>query len=624
MKAQAESAFFELLKDDKKIFDFLMDFGGGGIVFFPNLYENDCYLSPRAADLEEISSRNMSKAAQKLREDYAAFQTENIPVIDKLVFSHESGLLMERFVHVMLRKRENKTALSMIIGIKDTSESDKKRRQSYKEAFANSERFKRSIVGALPDLVIHCDHTGRYLDIVNYKPEKKLIYDKAEMVGKRVSEVLHDGTGLKIEEAIRKSVLSQKLEVVEYKLLIKGRVQYFEARIVPYKKNEVIALVRNITDEQEASIKLTRTKEALQQTNEMAMVGFFEHDFLENRSYWSKTFREIIEDSNSAPDLSLTMERLSFADSKDGIYVLFESLKNEKKDRLTREIQIRTYKGRTKWVKCTALAEYHKIRCVRFFCTVQDITQQKKTEQEQEQLITLTKRQNDQLKNFSGIVSHNLRSHTSNLKGLIDMIREDHPDFSKSEMFTYLGEVSENLSDTISNLEEIAKFTLDSNNELDRISLGKIVAKTITQVKILAEQAGIEIINLVPESVHVDGVPAYLDSIVLNFLTNAIKYRDTDKQSYVKLFSTVKGPYTVFNIEDNGLGIDLDRHGDKLFQLYKTFHRNNDSKGIGLFITRNQIESMGGHVEVKSVPGKGTTFMVFFPKVSRSASRNEG
>lgn len=620
---QAEALFFEALKNDSKIFDFVMDFGSGGIVFFDKVEEADCYLSPRAAELNENALGTLMSSIQNLRNIYMQHQTEDIPVIEKLVFKHSSGLLMERFTHVMLRKKGMGNNLSLIAAIEDTTDSQKKRRQSYKQAFANNERFKRSIVEALPDIVIHCDHTGRYIDIVNYSQEKKLLFDKEEMVGKRVSEVLSDGTGEKIEKAIQESVRTQTLQVVEYKLLIKGKLQYFEARIVPYMNQEIIALVRNITTEQEARLKLTRTKEALQQTNELAIVGFFEHNFLENKTYWSKIFRQIIGDDAAKPDFQLTMRRLSSVNTSGGMNELFEALKNEKKDRLTREIEIRSVAGESKWVKCTAMADYHKVQCIRLFCTVQDITPQKKVELEQEQLTNITKRQNEQLKNFSGIVSHNLRSHASNLKGLLDMILEENPNLSENELFRYLGEVSDNLSETITNLEEIAKITLESNKQLHSVSLGLVVSKTISQVKILAEQAGIEIINLVPQSVQIGAIPAYIDSIVLNFLTNAIKYRDPAKQSYVKLFTTAKGPYTVLHIEDNGLGIDLSRHGKNLFELYKTFHRNKDSKGIGLFITRNQIESMGGYVDVRSEPGSGTTFSVFFPKLSASGKRNE-
>ncbi len=72
-----------------------------------------------------------------------------------------------------------------------------------------------------------------------------------------------------------------------------------------------------------------------------------------------------------------------------------------------------------------------------------------------------------------------------------------------------------------------------------------------------------------------------------------------------------KKNFIILTIEDNGLGIDLARHRHKLFGMYKTFHRHKDSRGIGLFITKNQIEAMGGKVEVESMVGKGTKFKVY-------------
>ena len=70
----------------------------------------------------------------------------------------------------------------------------------------------------------------------------------------------------------------------------------------------------------------------------------------------------------------------------------------------------------------------------------------------------------------------------------------------------------------------------------------------------------------------------------------------------------------MLNVMDNGLGIDLDKYGKKLFGMYKTFHRNKDARGIGLFITKNQVESMGGKISVVSEVNVGTTFTVKFLK----------
>lgn len=69
----------------------------------------------------------------------------------------------------------------------------------------------------------------------------------------------------------------------------------------------------------------------------------------------------------------------------------------------------------------------------------------------------------------------------------------------------------------------------------------------------------------------------------------------------------------MLNFQDNGLGIDLEKHGEKLFGMYKTFHQHPDSRGVGLFITRNQVESMGGKIEVSSTVNVGTTFSIHLP-----------
>ena len=105
-----------------------------------------------------------------------------------------------------------------------------------------------------------------------------------------------------------------------------------------------------------------------------------------------------------------------------------------------------------------------------------------------------------------------------------------------------------------------------------------------------------------------------MDSIFLNFLTNGIKYRSDKRDSFIKIDYSITGDFITIDIEDNGLGIDMKRHRSKLFGMYKTFHKNEDSRGIGLFITKNQIEAMGGRVEAKSEVDKGSVFSIILKK----------
>lgn len=103
-----------------------------------------------------------------------------------------------------------------------------------------------------------------------------------------------------------------------------------------------------------------------------------------------------------------------------------------------------------------------------------------------------------------------------------------------------------------------------------------------------------------------------MESILLNFLSNAVKYRSEDRKLKVEFnVEKVNGGWKL-SISDNGLGIDLAKHGHKLFGMFKTFHKNPEARGMGLFIAKSQIEALKGRVEVQSVVNHGTTFYIYF------------
>ena len=104
----------------------------------------------------------------------------------------------------------------------------------------------------------------------------------------------------------------------------------------------------------------------------------------------------------------------------------------------------------------------------------------------------------------------------------------------------------------------------------------------------------------------------HLNSIMLNLISNAIKYRSPDRDPEIHIRTYSKGKLTYLEVKDNGLGIDLERHKDKLFGLFQRFHDHADSKGLGLFIINSIVVENGGKIEVKSEINKGTTFTVSF------------
>jgi len=249
--------------------------------------------------------------------------------------------------------------------------------------------------------------------------------------------------------------------------------------------------------------------------------------------------------------------------------------------------------------------------CIRFIGVGRDVTNHKEKEIELQRILEVTSAQNMKLVNFSHIVSHNIRSHTSNLQMILDIIDNTADDKEKLSYVDMFKEGTLKLSETIEYLNEIITIQKNSNIQKKSIYLKPELEriKTILQQTIANSQ--IQIIDTIPSDLIVPAVPAYLDSILLNLLSNAIKYRCPDRQATLEITYEKLIEYTVIAFKDNGIGFNLERNKHKIFGMYKTFHGNEDAKGIGLFLIKNQIEAMKGKIEVESEEGVGTTFKLY-------------
>ncbi|PKV49641.1 PAS domain S-box-containing protein [Aquimarina sp. MAR_2010_214] len=240
-----------------------------------------------------------------------------------------------------------------------------------------------------------------------------------------------------------------------------------------------------------------------------------------------------------------------------------------------------------------------------------DISEIKKAEKDLKLWLTVAEDQNKRLRNFAHIVSHNLKSHSGNFEMLLDLFIQENPEIEENEIIQLFKTASENLSETIVHLNEVVLMNTSVDENLIGLNLHEAINKAIESVSAIAIETNVVINNIVESDVNILGIPAYLDSILLNFITNGIKYGSEERDSYINLRATIEREFVVLSIEDNGLGIDLKKHQAKLFGMYKTFHNNKEARGIGLFITKNQVEAIGGKIEVESIVNKGTTFKIY-------------
>jgi|GEM_PF-594866 len=294
----------------------------------------------------------------------------------------------------------------------------------------------------------------------------------------------------------------------------------------------------------------------------------------------------------------------------EGFDVFTEVAKKEKYE--TREWTYVNKDGSHFPVQLTVTAVKERNEITGYLGVAANISEIKNVEREIKSLLEVTKDQNERLKNFAHIVSHNLRSHSSNLSILTDLFLQENPGMEGNDIVKQHIKAFDNLQETIEHLNEVVLINTTVGDNLKYISLNKALSAAIDSVVALAKDADVTIHNNVNKHINILGIEAYLDSILLNFLTNAIKYRSAERDSYVKLSTVFEPNYVVLSIEDNGLGMNLKTVQHKLFGMYKTFHGNKDARGIGLFISKNQVEAIGGKITVDSEEGKGTTFKLYF------------
>ncbi len=242
-----------------------------------------------------------------------------------------------------------------------------------------------------------------------------------------------------------------------------------------------------------------------------------------------------------------------------------------------------------------------------------DVTEEKEKEKEREQLIRELTQNNKDLKQFSYITSHNLRAPLSNLTGLLNLIEEiPIEDSELKEIINGFSKSTHLLNETINDLVKIIIIKDNPSIQKEKLLIKDVFKNVFNQLSFLiSTNKPILKIDLEVETIF-DINKSYLESIFLNLLTNAIKYREPSRQLRITIATKVEDNNLFMTFKDNGIGIDLEKNNDKIFGLYQRFHNYPESKGLGLYLVKSQVESMGGTISVDSNVGKGTTFTIVF------------
>lgn len=294
----------------------------------------------------------------------------------------------------------------------------------------------------------------------------------------------------------------------------------------------------------------------------------------------------------------------------------YEKLINAIKNQEECQVETLSYKKNKEeyWVNFSMLPVYNSDGELSHWVSIQrDVTEDKKQEVEKEQLIRELTQNNKDLQQFSYITSHNLRAPLSNLTGLLNLI-EDIPIENEElkEILDGFNKSTHLLNDTINDLVKVIIIKDNPSIEKEDLFLKDIFEDVFSQLDFLIGMHKPIIKFNFEEVSFLNTNKSYLESILLNLLTNAIKYKSETRKLKINITASQQDNNVLLIFKDNGIGIDLERNRDKIFGLYQRFHDYPDSKGLGLYLVKSQVETMGGTISLESKVDVGTTFTLTF------------
>lgn len=391
----------------------------------------------------------------------------------------------------------------------------------------------------------------------------------------------------------------------------KGEVEIVDGICV-----RIYGTFQDIDEKKRVELKYQEVSDRLAIATKAASIGIWDYNIVENVLVW---------DDNMYPLYGVKKEDFS------GVYEAWESTIHPEDSKpaqdqlelaINGEIDFNTEfrvvwpNGEIRYIKAVAhVIRDAKENAVKMVGANWDITTNKKAEKKLKNLLDITSEQNNSLMNFAHIVSHNLRSHSSNLSMLSGFFVEEKDKDEKDQLIKMLCEASESLNETVQNLSEVVQVKTDALDKMRPVNLYETITAVEKNLAVLLKEKDTVCEIEVDKELKIKAIPAYLDSILLNLFTNSIKYSSPERSLALRITAEKNGDHTLVAFSDNGQGINLKRHGNAIFGMYKTFHKHKDAKGIGLFITKNQIESMNGKIEVDSQVNKGTTFQLYFESI---------
>lgn len=301
--------------------------------------------------------------------------------------------------------------------------------------------------------------------------------------------------------------------------------------------------------------------------------------------------------------------------------VLFNDMLDAKERSFDITFRILKKDGNLLFLNCIGIKYGKNPNNAKLLAIVFDHTYNKSLESQWKETVQLAEKtaqtlaiQNEQLESYTYIASHNIRSPLSNLRALMELYQNETITSEKDNYITLFEKALTQLEGTVNNLTDAIKVQQKTKLERTTIVVKEELMKVLDILSGQINKHGVIVSIEVESNLSIKYTEEYLKSIFLNLLSNAIKYRYPNRTPKIEVTAYQKNSSIYIQTKDNGKGIDLKKYGHRIFGMNQTFHQNEDARGLGLFLTKTQVEATGGSITVSSEVNKGTIFSITLPK----------
>ena len=450
-------------------------------------------------------------------------------------------------------------------------------------------------------------------------------------------DMVHPEDREEVNQAFMNSVQNHSVYDIVHRLLFKdGRVKYIREQCETFYDTDgsplrSVGTCQDITREKESEILLENRRIQYESVVENISDGLFIDDIDGKVAFANTRFLDMI--GISRDDLkSFVFDDYVAPEYKDIIRQRHKQrMQGEEVSSIFEYVALRK-DGSRRWFEARVTKIMRGSKIIGTQSAIRDVTEAKESidrlkasEAEKTNLLHELNQRYNELMQFNYIVSHNLRAPIANIIGLADMFNMDDIDEAeKKQVIAHIQFSINKIDELINDLNIILAARSDINSKKEKVDFAEIILRVenTLQKQIKEAHARIEV-QIAPDAAEIFSIKSYIKSILYNLVNNAIKYRSAGKDPLIEIGISKANEQIEIRVQDNGIGIDLVKYGHDIFGLYKRFHPSFEGKGLGLNMTKVQVELLGGSIQIASQPGEGTLFTIRLPESGPKALNND-